>query len=71
MPRGRPGGNPDISKYGFSQRYDWDESCTAKVYFRVPPSMKEALSSGELPGWQEFVRKAIAAELERLRAESA
>ncbi|MGB5595479.1 MAG: hypothetical protein WBM62_15780 [Crocosphaera sp.] len=61
---GRPGGNPDIKEYGFKQKYDrWDEPCTAKMTLRLPPSMYAELK--ELPHWQEKVREAIAAELEK------
>ena len=56
--RGRPGGNPDIKKYGFKQQYEWDEPCTAKMTLRLPPSHYEKLK--QLPNWQEKVREAIA-----------
>lgn len=61
---GRPGGNPDITEYSFKQKYDrWDEPCTAKMTLRLPPSMYAELK--QLPNWQEKVREAIAAELEK------
>ena len=61
---GRPGGNPDIKEYGFKQQYDrWDEPCTAKMTLRLPPSMYAELK--QLPNWQEKVREAIAAELDK------
>jgi hypothetical protein len=63
MPKGRPGGNPDLVKYHFKQKYDWDEPCTSRLVLRVPESMK--LSLKEINGWQEIVRKAIAVELEK------
>ena len=31
MPKGRPGGNPDLKKYQFQQKYDWDEPCTERM----------------------------------------
>jgi hypothetical protein len=64
MPRGRPGGNPELEKYQFEQKYDWDESCTEKMTIRMPPRMKEAIKAGKVKGWQELARKAIAAALE-------
>ncbi len=57
--KGRPGGNPDISKYAFKQKYQWSQSCTETLAFRVPPAMKSALKSEQL-NWQEICRKAIA-----------
>ncbi len=64
----RPGGNPELAKYQFEQRYTWDEPCTAKLSMRVPPSMLEELKS--LPNWQELVRQAIAAKLSAIASES-
>ena len=58
MPKGRPGGNPDIVKYGFKQQYEWDEPCTASIALRLPPSLSKKLK--KLPDWQELVRQAIA-----------
>ena len=54
----RPGGNPDIVKYGFKQQYDWDEPCSAKMTLRMPPTLYQELKT--VPGWQEKVRQAIA-----------
>ena len=68
MSKGRPGGNPELKKYQFKQKYDWDEPCTSRLVLRVPESMK--LSLQEISGWQELVRKAIAAELEKAKQES-
>ncbi len=65
---GRPGGNPDLEAYQFEQKYDWDEPCTALLSLRIPPNIKEKLK--ELPNWQERVRKAIAAELEKAPPQS-
>ena len=65
MSKGRPGGNPDLVKYQFKQKYDWDEPCTTRLVLKVPASMKLALQ--EINGWQEMVRKAIAAELEKTK----
>ncbi len=59
---GRPGGNPDLEKFQFKQKYDWDEPCTALVAVRVPPKISEEFK--KLPNWQERLRKAIARELE-------
>ena len=57
---GRPGGNPDIKKYGF--KTDRDEPLRERLQIRVPTSMKNRLK--ELDNWQEFVREAIAEKLE-------
>ena len=62
MGKGRPGGNPEIAKYGFKQKYDWDEPCSAKMTLRLPPSQYEKLK--QLDNWQEKVREAIASLLE-------
>ena len=55
----RPGGNPGLKKFHFQQKYDWNEPCTEKIAFRVPPSMKSAIKSEQL-NWQEICRQAIA-----------
>ncbi len=56
MSQGRPGGNPDLVKYQFST--DREESCTAKMTLRLPPSQYAKLK--EIDNWQEKVRLAIA-----------
>ncbi len=56
MPKGRPGGNPDLVKYRFTT--DRKESCTAKMTLRLPPSQYAKLK--EIDNWQEKVRGAIA-----------
>ena len=71
MPRGRPGGNPELEKYQFEQKYDWAESCTEKMTIRMPPSMKAAIKAGKVKDWQEVARKAIAAALEEKPPEKA
>jgi hypothetical protein len=67
MPKGRPGGNPELEKYHFEQKYDWDEPCTEKMTLRLPPSMKAAIKAGEISDWQEVARQAIATELEKAK----
>ena len=57
MGKGRPGGNPDLEKYQFKQKYDWKEPCSAQLTLRIPPSLKEKLK--KVDGWQEKVREAI------------
>jgi hypothetical protein len=66
MPKGRPGGNPELEKYHFQQKYDWDESCTERMQIRMPPSMKAAIKAGLIEDWQEVCRRAIAAEIEKV-----
>ena len=61
---GRPGGNPDIKKYGF--KTDRDEPLRERVQIRIPTSMKKKLQEKE--NWQEFVRETLQKALE---AESA
>ncbi len=61
----RPGGNPDLKKYQYKQKYNWEESCTERMQIRMPPSMKAAIKAGLIKDWQEVARKAIAAELEK------
>jgi hypothetical protein len=63
----RPGGNPELEKYQFEQRYDWQEPCTEKMTLRLPLSMKAAIKAGEIEDWQEVARQAIAAELEKVK----
>ncbi|MGK7896494.1 MAG: hypothetical protein AB4372_23465 [Xenococcus sp. (in: cyanobacteria)] len=58
MPKGRPGGNPNIADHGFKQKYEWDEPCTASIALRLPPSIHKKLK--QIPDWQELVRQAIA-----------
>ena len=67
MPKGRPGGNPEIKKYGFKQKYDWLEPCNEKMTLRLPASLKVAIKAGLIEDWQEVARKAIAAELEKTK----
>ncbi len=62
----RPGGNPDIVKYSFKQKYEWDEPCTAKMALRMPPTLYEELKT--VPEWQEKVRQAIAKIVEAEKA---
>jgi hypothetical protein len=54
----RPGGNPEIAKYSFKQKYEWDEPCSAKMTLRLPPSLYKQIK--QVPDWQEEVRQAIA-----------
>lgn len=61
--KGRPGGNPDLEAYQFEQKYDWEQPCTTLLALKVPKNIKEQLT--QLPNWQERVRRAIAAELEK------
>jgi hypothetical protein len=61
----RPGGNPELKKYQFKQKYDWDEPCNEKMTIRLPSSLKQAIKAGLIEDWQEVARRAIAAELEK------
>jgi hypothetical protein len=69
MGKGRPGGNPEITKYSFTtdREYPLVESMTLKM----DAPTKAALKSGRLPHWQEIARVAIAkalAEEENLKS---
>ena len=70
MSKGRPGGNPDLIKYQFEQKHDWDEPCSERMQIRMPASMKEAIKSGRIKDWQQIARKAIAAAIEPNAAEN-
>ncbi len=61
----RPGGNPELVKHQFQQKYDWDEPCNAKMTLMLPASMKQAIKDGAIENWQETCRQAIAAELKK------
>ena len=54
----RPGGNPELEKHQYQQKYNWDEPCTAQFNVRLPPSLLEELK--QIDNYQELVRKAIA-----------
>jgi hypothetical protein len=60
--KGRPGGNPEITKFSFKRKYDWGESCTERIAVRLPPTLDRELKKVE--DWQEFTRQAIAKALE-------
>ena len=64
MPKGRPGGNPELKKYQFQQKYDWNEPCSERMTLRLPASMKEAIKAGVIEDWQEVARVAIAKAIE-------
>jgi Arc/MetJ-type ribon-helix-helix transcriptional regulator len=53
---GRPGGNPDIAKYGFTTNRP--EPLDKLLQVRIPASMKEGLDAFE--DKNEFIRQAIA-----------
>lgn len=61
-----------FSKKFIEQRYqkahNWEESCTAHIGLKVPPSMKEALR--EIDNWNEKLRQAIAQMIEQEKGSS-
>ncbi len=57
MPRGRPGGNPDIKEYGF--KTDREHPLSKKITLRVDEPTREAIRAGKLPNWSEIARSAI------------
>lgn len=67
MAKGRPGGNPDIVKFSFKQKYDWGESCTERIAVRLPPTLAKKLKNIE--NWQEFTRQAIAKAIEETKSD--
>ncbi|MGK7916115.1 MAG: hypothetical protein AB4038_11335 [Prochloraceae cyanobacterium] len=64
----RPGGNPDIAKYGFKPKHDWAEPCNERMQIRMPASMKAAIKDGLVKDWQEVARRAIAEEIEKAQS---
>jgi len=54
---GRPGGNPEITKYGF--KTDREHPLTELVAFRVDKPTKEKIKSGVITDWQKIAREAI------------
>ena len=64
----RPGGNPDLEKYQFEQKYGWEESCNVTIGLRVPKDWKDRLYA--LDGWQEKLRGALAQILEESETDS-
>ena len=50
--RGRPGGNPEITKYSFQRVTGLDESCTEKTTIRFPYSWRDKMPEG----WQQACR---------------
>ena len=64
----RPGGNPELEKYQFKQKYGWEESCKVTIGLRVPKDWKDRLYAVE--GWQEKLRGAIAQILQESETDS-
>ena len=54
---GRPGGNPEIKKYGFktNRKYPLTENESLKL----DKPTKEKLKAGLLPNWRDIAREAI------------
>ncbi len=73
MPKGRPGGNPNITDYSFTS--DREYPLTKRISVRVDEPTKEKLKAGKLPGWSKIAREAVekalaeVEEKERLAAE--
>ena len=59
---GRPGGNPDIAKYGFKVPED-REPYKYKFQIRITPTMKKLLAEIDNPS--DFVRSAIEEHLKK------
>ena len=59
---GRPGGNPDIAKYGFKVTED-REPFNQKLQVRITPTMKKQLDEMDNPS--DFIRSAISEHLKR------
>ena len=64
----RPGGNPELEKYQFKQKYGWEKSCNVTIGLRVPKDWKDRLYAVE--GWQEKLRGALAQILEESETDS-
>ena len=67
MPKGRPGGNPDITDYSFKSNREYP--LTKRVSVRVDEPTKEKLKAGKLPGWSKIAREAIEKALAEVEAE--
>ena len=63
----RPGGNPDLKRHQFEQKYDWSESCKVTIGLRIPRGWKDKLYAVE--GWQEKLREAIVEIVEESQEE--
>jgi hypothetical protein len=63
----RPGGNPDLVKYHFKQKYDWNGPCNERMTLRLPSSLKAAIKAGLIEDWQEVARRAIAKRLNEVQ----
>lgn len=59
--KGRPGGNPEITKYSFTT--DREHPLVETMTLRLDAPTKADLKAGLLPGWQEIARSAIAKAL--------
>jgi hypothetical protein len=68
-PKGNPKGNPDFGTKYPAWKTEREESCTAKLTLRLPPSQYEKLK--QFPNWQEKVREAIEEKLAQLELEQA
>ena len=60
----RPGGNPELKKYQYTQKHDWEQPCVEKMTLKMPADMKAAIKAGKIEDWQEVARQSIAAALE-------
>ncbi len=64
---GRPGGNPEIKKYGF--KTDRKHPLTESMSIKFDRPTKEALAAGKLPNWRDIAREAVAKALEEKEKE--
>ncbi len=64
MPRGRPGGNPNIKEHGF--KTDREHPLNQSMTLRMDQPTKEAIKSGKLPNWQKIARDAISKALQEI-----
>ncbi len=64
---GRPGGNPDITKYGF--KTDREYPLSERITLRLDKPTREAIRAGKLPNWSEVCRKALDEALAELEEE--
>jgi glycyl-tRNA synthetase (class II) len=66
MPKGRPGGNPDLgTKYALTT--DRPEALTERITVRIPPKMKKKRK--QLNDYPEFIREAIEEKLKKIESE--
>ena len=63
MPKGRPGGNPELEKFQFATNKDEGDRLKKHIQLRISENMANQLE--KVKNKQEFIRQAIQEKLER------